>query len=91
MLTQRELHDRLAQRGVMRVRAAGSLGDAMGRLRAIAPDSHLEADEIVVPGPPSLRPVVLDALRDAGVEIRGLTAEEGRLDTFYRELVGDSA
>jgi hypothetical protein len=30
-------------------------------------------------------------LRDAGVEIRGLTAEEGRLDAFYRELVGESA
>ena len=90
LLTQRELHDRLAQRGVMRVRAAGLLGDAVGRLRSIAPDSHLEADEIVVPGPPSLRPAALEALRNAGVEIRGLTAEEGRLDTFYRELVGDS-
>ena len=91
LLTQRELHDRLAQRGVMRVRAAGLLEDAVGRLRSIAPDSHLEADEIVVPGPPSLRPAALEALRNAGVEIRGLTAEEGRLDTFYRELVGDSA
>ena len=90
LLTQRELHDRLAQRGVMRVRAAGLLEDAVGRLRSIAPDSHLEADEIVVPGPPSLRPAALEALRNAGVEIRGLTAEEGRLDTFYRELVGDS-
>jgi len=90
LLTQRELHDRLAQRGVMRVRAAGLLEDAVGRLRSIAPDSHLEADEIVVPGPPSLRPAALEALRNAGVEIRGLTAEEGRLDTLYRELVGDS-
>jgi len=62
----------------------------VGRLRSIAPDSHLEADEIVVPGPPSLRPAALEALRNAGVEIRGLTAEEGRLDTLYRELVGDS-
>jgi Cu-processing system ATP-binding protein len=91
VLTQRELHDRLAQRGAMRVRAAGPLGDAVGRLCAIAPGSHLEADEVVVPGPPSLRPAALDALRDAGVEIRGLTAEEGRLDAFYRELVGESA
>ena len=90
VLTQRELHDRLAQRGVMRVRVAGPLGDAVGRLRAIAPGSRMEADDVVVPGPPSLRPAALDALRDAGVEIRGLAAEEGRLDTFYRELVGDS-
>jgi Cu-processing system ATP-binding protein len=90
VLTQRELHDRLAQRGVMRVRTAGPQGNALERVAAIAPGSRLEADELVVPGPPSLRPAALDALRDAGVEIRGLTAEEGRLDTFYRELVGDS-
>jgi Cu-processing system ATP-binding protein len=91
VLTQRQLHDRLAQRGVMRVRAACPPGGALERLRAMAPDTHLEADEIVVPGPPSLRPAALDVLREAGVEIRGLTAEEGRLDAFYRELVGDSA
>jgi Cu-processing system ATP-binding protein len=91
LLTQRELHDRLAQRGVMRVRVAGPLGEAMWRLRAIAPGSRMEADDLVVPGPPSLRPAALDVLRDAGVELRGLAAEEGRLDTFYRELVGDSA
>jgi Cu-processing system ATP-binding protein len=91
LLTQRELHDRLAQRGVMRVRVAGPLGEAMLRLRAIAPGSRMEADDLVVPGPPSLRPAALDVLRDAGVELRGLAAEEGRLDTFYRELVGDSA
>jgi Cu-processing system ATP-binding protein len=91
VLTQRELHDRLAERGVMRVRTAGALGDAVARLAAVVPGSHLDADEIVVPGPPWLRPAALDALRDAGVEIRGLTAEEGRLDTLYRELIGESA
>jgi hypothetical protein len=32
--------------------------------------------------------MVLDRIREAGAEIRGLTAEEGRLDAFYRELVG---
>jgi Cu-processing system ATP-binding protein len=90
VLTQRELHDRLAERGVMRVRTAGLCGDAVARLAAVAPGSHVDADEVVVPGPPWRRPAALDALRDAGVEIRGLTAEEGRLDTFYRELIGDS-
>jgi Cu-processing system ATP-binding protein len=91
VLTQRELHDRLAQRGVMRVRTAGPVGNAVERLNAVAPGSHVEADELVVPGPPALRPLALDALRGAGVEILGLTAEEGRLDTFYRELIGDSS
>jgi Cu-processing system ATP-binding protein len=90
VLTQRELHDRLARRGVMRVRAAGPLGGALERLRTIAPDSRLEADTIVVPGPPSVLPAALDAIRSAGVLIDGLTADEGRLDVFYRELIGES-
>ena len=34
---------------------------------------------------------MLDLVREAGAEIRGLTAEEGRLDTLYRELVRGSA
>jgi Cu-processing system ATP-binding protein len=90
VLTQRELHDRLAERGVMRVRAAGPLQHALARVRAIAPGSRLDADEFVVPGPPSLRPAALDAMRGAGLVVLGLTAEEGRLDAFYRELIGDS-
>lgn len=91
LLTQRELHDRLAQRGVMRVRVARLSEDAVARVRAVAPGSQLEEDELVIPGPPSLRPSALDALSQAGAEIRGLTAEEGRLDVFYRELTGESA
>jgi Cu-processing system ATP-binding protein len=49
------------------------------------------ADQIIVPGPARLRPAVLDVLREARVDIRGLTAEEGRLDTLYRELVNGAA
>lgn len=44
-------------------------------------------DELIVPGPAALRPAILDLVRESGAEIRGLTAEEERLDTFYRELV----
>jgi hypothetical protein len=29
-------------------------------------------------------------VRALGVEVRGLTADEGRLDTLYRELVGEA-
>ena len=59
--------------------------------RTSMPASRFELDEIVIPGPPAVRPVALDAIRLMGVEILGLTAEEGRLDTFYRELIGESA
>jgi Cu-processing system ATP-binding protein len=44
-------------------------------------------DELVIPGPARKRPAVLDALRAAGAEIAGLTAQEGRLEELYRELV----
>ena len=90
VLTQRELRDRLAERGVMRVRLAEPPAAVPERVRAVAPGSFVELDELVIPGPPSLRPAALDAVRQSAVEIRGLTAEEGRLDTFYRELIGDS-
>jgi Cu-processing system ATP-binding protein len=91
VLTQRELHDRLAQRGVMRVRVAGKPESLLTDMQRIAPGSRFELDELVIPGSPAVRPVALDAIRQQGIEIRGLTAEEGRLDTFYRELIGESA
>jgi Cu-processing system ATP-binding protein len=91
VLTQRELHDRLAQRGVMRVRLGGKPESLLTDMQRIAPGSRFELDELVIPGSPAVRPVALDAIRQQGIEIRGLTAEEGRLDTFYRELIGESA
>ncbi|HSB61824.1 MAG TPA: hypothetical protein VLI67_08900, partial [Vicinamibacteria bacterium] len=45
---------------------------------------------LIVPGPAALRPAVLDLVRGAGAEVRGLTAEDGRLDELYRELVGEA-
>jgi Cu-processing system ATP-binding protein len=47
-------------------------------------------EELIVPGPAALRPRVLDAVRALGVEVRGLTAEEGRLDVLYRELIAEA-
>lgn len=86
-LTQTELRDRLADRGLMRVRLRSippALVESVGR---IAPGSSRSADELLVPGPASLRPLVLDAVRAAGGEVSGLTAEDGRLDALYRDLV----
>ena len=42
-----------------------------------------------MPGSASTRPAVLDVVRGAGMDVLGLSAEEGRLDEFYRELVGE--
>lgn len=88
-LTADELKDRLAERGVLRLRLGATPPGLLDRVRAIAPAALFAADELVVPGPASTRPRVLDLVRETGVAIRGLTAEEGRLDDLYRELVAE--
>jgi Cu-processing system ATP-binding protein len=89
VMSQGALAERLAERGVMRLRLSGRPSTLLDRLKPLAPDARWAGDELVVPGPASLRPAVLDRVRSEGVEVRGLTAEEGRLDLLYRELVGE--
>ena len=89
VLTERELAAKLADRGLMRVRLALRVDGLRERLRALSPKALWHGEELILPGPASARPQMLDEIREAGGEIRGLTAEEGRLDQFYRELVGD--
>lgn len=87
-LTQHELADRLASRGLMRLRLDRRPPGLLERLRPIAPKALWAGEDLVVPGPAADRPRVLDLVRSEGLEVRGLTAEEGRLDVLYRELVG---
>ncbi|MGH9399078.1 MAG: ABC transporter ATP-binding protein [Thermoanaerobaculia bacterium] len=86
-LTQRELADRLASRGVLRLRLDRRPPGLIDRLREMAPKAAWAGEELIVPGPAADRPRVLDLVRAEGLEVRGLTAEEGRLDVLYRELV----
>jgi Cu-processing system ATP-binding protein len=86
-LTARELQDRLAERGVLRLRLGAVVPGLLDEVRKHAPGARWGADELIVPGPASARPRIIDVVRTAGAEIRGLTAEEGRLDSLYRELV----
>jgi Cu-processing system ATP-binding protein len=74
----------------MRVRLAMVADDLVEAVRRIAPGSLKHVDELIVPGPASLRPRVLDVIRANGAEVRGLTAEDGRLDALYRDLVATS-
>jgi Cu-processing system ATP-binding protein len=90
VLTQRELHDHLAERGVMRVRVAAPPAGLLDRVRLVSAAARWERDDLLVPGPPGLRPAALAAIRDSGAEITGLTAEEGRLDALYRALVEEA-
>jgi Cu-processing system ATP-binding protein len=90
-LTQSDLADRLSERGVMRLRLDRRIPGLLERLREISPGALWAADELIVLGRAADRPRVLDIVRQAGAEIRGLRAEEGRLDLFYRELVRGNA
>jgi Cu-processing system ATP-binding protein len=48
-------------------------------------------EEVAVPGSAADRAAALEALRSAGAEITGLTAEEGRIDALYAELLAGAA
>jgi Cu-processing system ATP-binding protein len=87
MMSERELANRLADRGVMRVRLRTAVAGVTERLRGVCRQASWDGDELVIHGPAAGRPEALDVIREAGGEITGLTAEEGRLDELYRELV----
>jgi Cu-processing system ATP-binding protein len=74
----------------MRLRLAARPDGLLSAVKAAAPAATFAAGELVVPGPASIRPRVLDVVRGLGIEVRGLTAEEGRLDVLYRELVAEA-
>ena len=88
LLTARELGDHLASRGVLRLRVDSQPSDLIERLRRLSPGATVSGDQVIVPGPASIRPAVIDLVRESGASILALTADEGRLDVFYRDLVG---
>ncbi len=88
VLTQRELAERLSQRGVLRLRLDRRVPGLRDKLRGVAQGATWAGDELIIAGPAETRSRALDVVRAAGAEIRGLSSEEGRLDVFYRELVG---
>ncbi|MGE0461637.1 MAG: ABC transporter ATP-binding protein [Vicinamibacterales bacterium] len=87
-LSSSELAAKLADRGVMRVRIGQRVPALLERVRGIAPGARWIGDDLMVPGPTAMRLGALDAIRAAGGAIEGLSAEEGRLDEFYRSIVG---
>lgn len=89
-LTARELQDRLARKGLMRLRLETRPSGLLDDVRKLVPEAVWAHDELVVPCAAATRPAVLDVVRRSGADIRGLTAEEGRLDVLYRELVGEA-
>ena len=86
--TAAALSSALAERGLMRVRLDRPRPDLVPVVSSLAHKVTADGADLFVVAPPTVRAAVLDVLRNAGAEIRHLTAEEGRLDVFYRELVG---
>jgi Cu-processing system ATP-binding protein len=86
VLTSRELDERLSAHGVLRLRLGAAPSDLLDRVRTLVPSASRDGDRLIVPGPATVRPAIVECVRAAGAEILDLTAEEGRLDVFYREL-----
>lgn len=91
LLTAAELSDRVACQGQMRLRTTAITSAALADVREIAPQVSVSQDELIVPGAASRRPAVLNVLARHRVEVLALTVAEGRLDQWYRDLVGASA
>ena len=89
--SERELAIKLADRGLMRVRLARRMTGLLECVRERSPEALWFGEELVIPSRAADRPAMLDLIRNAGAEITGLTAEEGRLDRLYRELTGGPA
>ncbi|MCG3193763.1 MAG: ABC transporter ATP-binding protein [Thermoanaerobaculia bacterium] len=88
VLSSTELASRLAERGVLRLRLDRRPENLLEALRPLSPAATWSGDELILPGPASGRPALIDAVRAAGAGILSLTADEGRLDALYSELVG---
>ena len=81
----------LADRGVMRLRLASLPNGLLDRVRTLAPGARWAGSDLLVPGPATARAGVLALVQAAGADVQSRIAEEGRLDDFYRELVGAHA
>ncbi|MFN7987329.1 MAG: ABC transporter ATP-binding protein [Thermoanaerobaculia bacterium] len=88
LLSSAELAARLAEKGVLRLRLDRRPEGLLESLRPLAPAATWSGDELVLPSPAALRPALVDAVRAAGAVVTSLTADEGRLDALYTELVG---
>jgi Cu-processing system ATP-binding protein len=89
-LTQAALRERLADRGNIRLRLARRPAGLLEQIQTISSGAVWRDDELIVPGPASIRARVLEIVRRSGAEIHGLVAQDGQMDSLYRELVASN-
>lgn len=87
----RQMRDRLAERGTMRLRVPTLDPLTLDALRLAAPGAVFEDGELLVHGPATMRPRLIELILARGHHILDLVAEDGRLDDLYRELVSPSS
>jgi|CXWL01.1.fsa_nt_gi Cu-processing system ATP-binding protein len=87
----RQMRDRLAERGTMRLRVPTLDPLTLEALRIAAPGAGFEDGELQVRGPATMRPRLIELILARGHHILDLVAEDGRLDDLYRELVSPSS
>lgn len=88
LLSAGELASRLADRGLLRLRLDRPAASLVEPLRDACPGVSADGDNLLLPGPASARPSLLAAVGATGAVVLSLTADEGRLDILYSELVG---
>lgn len=86
-----EMRARLAARGCMRLRVPTLDPLTLESLRMVTPDITLDQGELVVRGPASARPRIIELILARNHTILDLVAEDGRLDDLYREMVAPQA
>ncbi len=90
-IKSREMKARLSARGSMRLRVPTLDPLTLEGLRMVTPDITLDQGELVVRGPASARPRVIELILARNHAILDLVAEDGRLDDLYREMVAAQA
>jgi len=88
LLSASELASRLADRGLLRLRLDRPAASLLERLQHACPGASADGYDLSLPGPASSRPALLAAVAATGAVVCSLTADEGRLDVLYSELVG---
>jgi len=87
-LTRSELEARLARSGRLRLELDRCPPELIARCEPLAAGPRWDGQALEVRGSPEQRARVVEQVRAAGVELRGLSSVEGGLESLYEELLG---
>jgi len=85
-LGRAELERRLTRSGTMHLELDRCPPELLSRVEALAAAPRWDGRFLAVRGSPEQRARVVEAVRGAGIELRGLSSAEGGLEALYRDL-----